>query len=426
MIRGISSFQVFVVMGLQWGDEGKGKIVDALAEKFDIVARASGGANAGHTIFRDKKKHVFHLIPSGVLEGSVSCVIANGTVVDVDVFFEELDDLTKAGVNFDNRIFISRRAHVIFPYHILADKYSEQFLGDEKIGTTCRGIAPAYRDKIARKGIRFGDFEDLEIFEKKFKINAEFWMKNHDFEFDINTELLRYKKYAEKIKPFLIDSEDYFWKNYKNGKKILIEGAQGTLLDIDFGTYPFVTSSNTTLAGFASGTGISPRKFNHILGIVKAYTTRVGEGIFPSELKDETGNFLQKKGAEYGATTGRPRRCGWLDFPLLRRSINLCDVDSINLTKLDVLSGLKKIKVLTNYKFKSELLDLFPSNEKIIKDCEFCFEELDGWDEDISDVRRFEDLPKNARNYVKFIENNLDVKVSCIGIGQDKNDLIYL
>ena len=421
----LNQHQIVNVIGTQWGDEGKGKIVDILAKDFDLIVRSAGGANAGHTIYVDDQKYIFHLIPSGILHPGKICLIGNGTVIHVPTLFQELERLSSSGIDFTDRLLISRRAHLIFSYHMEADKHSESKLGKDKIGTTCRGIGPAYLDKYGRTGVRVGDLEDLSYFEEKFRHNASLWQKRYGFEIDVDQEISFYKEKADQITPWLCDTEDFLWESLDKNKKILMEGAQGVHLDIDFGTYPFVTSSSTISAGACSGSGIPPQKIDCVIGIAKAYTTRVGAGVFPAELLDKKGDKLRDQGQEYGSTTGRPRRCGWFDAPAVRRAVRLSGIDFLNLTKLDVLTGLPNFKAVKSYHVEGqEVLD-FPSNAMKLEKAQMNLEEFSGWTEDLSRIRHYDDLPDNAKKYVTWIEDVVGIPVKYIGVGPGREDLIF-
>lgn len=422
-----------VILGAQWGDEGKGKLIDILAEEYDIVARATGGANAGHTIhIRSKEdpaktnKFVFHLVPSGMLNKKPICVVGNGVVLHIPTLLEELDVLKQNGIETDNRLFISDRAHLVFEYHKIIDGLQEEMKGEKKVGTTKRGIGPAYTDKIRRNGIRVDDLCDWDKFVKKYNENLEMLYKMHGkFKYDTETELKQYQDYCKIIKPMIVDSSYFLNTALKNSQKVLIEGANGALLDIDHGTYPFVTSSNATIGGVITGTGISAIKIKEIIGIMKAYVTRVGAGPFPTELTDKLGEQIREKGGEYGATTGRPRRCGWYDSVAGRYSVMINGFTSINLTKLDVLTGIETLKIATNYKHKGETLKSFPANLDLLEKVEVEYIEMPGWKEDISRVREFEKLPSHARAYVEKIEELIGCKASSIGVGVQRDAMIF-
>ncbi|QQS59623.1 adenylosuccinate synthase [Candidatus Peregrinibacteria bacterium] len=418
---------VTVVLGAQWGDEGKGKIVDCLAEDMDIIVRAGGGANAGHTIHAKGKEYVFHLIPSGILWEGKICIIGNGCVVHLPTLLEELSVLREAGIDPKGRLFISDRAHLLFEHHILTDRYQEDGRG-KKIGTTCRGIGPAYEDKIARRGIRAGQLlGDFSVFSEKLRKNAEWRIRRHGFEINFETEIDFYRNSVDVFKGVITDTVDLLHKALKAKKRILIEGAQGSHLDIDFGTYPYVTSSNTTTCGACAGSGIPPRDIGYTLGILKAYTTRVGSGPFPSEIPGELGEKLREKGHEYGATTGRPRRCGWLDIPVAQHSARISGIDAWNITKLDVLSGFETLKVVTEYHSpEGNILSSFPADLSVLEAVKTKTIELPGWQEDISACRSFAELPKNAQYYCREIERLTEVPIHSIGVGPGRDDLIFL
>lgn len=422
----LTNTDVTVVLGAQWGDEGKGKIVDFLAEDADMVIRASGGANAGHTIQVNGKEYVFHLIPSGILWEGKTCIIGNGCVVHLPTLLDELHVLHEAGINPKGRLFISDRAHLLFEHHILTDRYQENGRG-KKIGTTCRGIGPAYEDKVARRGIRAGQLlGDFSIFTEKLKQNAEWRIRRHGFEIDLEAEINFYKGCVDLFEGIIIDTVQIIHEGLRTGKRILVEGAQGSHLDIDFGTYPYVTSSNTTACGACAGSGIPPKAIGYTLGILKAYTTRVGSGPFPSEIPGKGGEELREKGHEYGATTGRPRRCGWLDIPVARHAALLSGIDAWNLTKLDILSGMETLKIVTQYRFEGKLLTSFPANLSVLDSVEIETIELPGWKEDIRDCRSFDELPENAQHYCREIERLTEVPLHSIGVGPGREDLILL
>ncbi|HZE95637.1 MAG TPA: adenylosuccinate synthase [Planctomycetota bacterium] len=413
------------VVGVQWGDEGKGKIVDILSEKADIVVRFQGGGNAGHTVVVNGEKHVLHLIPSGILHKSI-CVIANGVVVDLIQLLDEMEEVRKKGLKLEGRLFLSDRAHVVMPWHKFLDKYSEVASGKGKIGTTQRGIGPCYADKAARKGIRVADLYNEAFFtERVHACTAE---KNKILtalyageQLDPQRIIDEYRGYAEKLKPYVIDAVQLVNAAIDKGKKVLFEGAQGSLLDIDFGTYPFVTSSNSDACGISSGSGVPPKKIGKILGVAKAYCTRVGEGPFPTELNDSLGEKLREIGGEYGATTGRPRRCGWFDGVTSRHSVMINGIDEVAITKLDVLSGLGEIKFAVAYRKNGSTLETMPTETNVLTLCEPVYKTFKGWKEDISKVRKYEDLPKAAKIYLNFLERYLKVKVTMVSVGKDRN-----
>ncbi|MBW2145237.1 MAG: adenylosuccinate synthase [Deltaproteobacteria bacterium] len=420
-----------VIVGTQWGDEGKGKIVDLLAGFADIVVRFQGGNNAGHTMVVDGKQFISHLIPSGILQNK-TCLIGNGMVVDPIVLIEELDYLGKNGINIGpDKLMISEKAHLILPYHKQIDIAREKKKGDKKIGTTGRGIGPAYEDKATRRGIRFVELLDPEVFSEK--INSIIEEKNLYLSSFLSAETIssnaiinQYNTYAKELAPYIVNVSVVIDKAIKAGKQILFEGAQGTHLDIDHGTYPYVTSSNTVSGNACNGAGIGPKVINGVTGIVKAYTTRVGEGPFPSELLDETGDSIQKKGAEFGATTGRKRRCGWLDAVMLQNAVRLNGLTGLAITKLDVLCGFKSLKICTSYEYMGKTVNDFPSDLKILATCKPIYETLPGWSEDISTIRKIEDLPKNTRNYLRRIEDLTETPISLVSLGPGRNETIII
>jgi adenylosuccinate synthase len=415
------------VVGVQWGDEGKGKIVDILSQKADVVVRFQGGGNAGHTVVVNGEKFVLHLLPSGILHKSV-CVVANGVVVDLVQMLEEMAELEKRGVKFGKNLLLSDRAHVVMPYHKFLDKHFEA--GKGKIGTTQRGIGPCYSDKAARKGVRVADLYNEAILkervfaftEEKNKILAALYGAPP---LDPQRIVDEYQGYAAKLKPFVGDAVDFVNAAIDKGKRVLFEGAQGSLLDIDFGTYPFVTSSNSDACGISAGTGVPPKKIGPILGVAKAYCTRVGEGPFPTELKDGLGEKLREVGGEYGATTGRPRRCGWFDGVTSRHAVQINGIDSVAITKLDVLSGLDEIRFATHYRIDGKLTDRMPTETDVLSRVEPVYKSFKGWKEDLSKVRTFAGLPKAARIYLNFVERYLKVRVSMVSVGKDREHTIH-
>jgi adenylosuccinate synthase len=420
-----------VIVGTQWGDEGKGKIVDLLSEYADLVIRFQGGNNAGHTMVVGGEQIISHLVPSGILQGK-TCIIGNGLVVDPTVLLEEIDYLTGKGVACGpDKLKISERAQVIMPYHMRIDMGREEKQGAKKIGTTGRGIGPAYEDKVTRRGIRMVDLLDIEEFKEK--LAAILPEKNYYIENYLKAQPLslddiisQYTQIAERLAPYITNVSVVVNQAVQNRKQILFEGAQGTHLDIDHGTYPFVTSSNTVSGNACCGTGIGPGCIDHVLGIVKAYTTRVGAGPFTSELFDDTGNYIQEKGAEFGATTGRRRRCGWLDTVLLNNAVRLNGLTGLAITKLDVLGGLDEIKICTAYTHSGRRIDDFPASLKVLEGCEPLYESLPGWQEDISGVRRFENLPDNVRSYLNRIEQLTGVPVQIISVGPGREQTIVV
>jgi adenylosuccinate synthase len=418
-----------VIVGTQWGDEGKGKIVDLLAEHADVVVRFQGGNNAGHTMVVDGEQLITHLIPSGILQQKV-CMIGNGVVVDPAVLLEELDHLSIRNVDISpDRLKISERAHLIMPYHQAVDHAREKFKGDKKIGTTGRGIGPAYEDKSTRRGIRFVDLLDPEEFREKVNTIVDeknFYLKNYlsADTLDGSGIIKEYETYAERLAPYVANISIIIDNAVRNGQQILFEGAQGTHLDIDHGTYPFVTSSNTLAGNACCGAGIGPGSITDVIGIVKAYTTRVGAGPFPAELFDEVGDRIQEKGAEFGATTGRRRRCGWLDTVILRNSVRLNGLTGIAVTKLDVLGGLNSLKICTGYQYKDQILEDFPASLKVLSDCQPIYETLPGWPEDISGIKDFKDLPDSTNNYLQRIEELTETPIHIVSVGAERNQTI--
>jgi adenylosuccinate synthase len=415
-----------VIIGAQWGDEGKGKIVDFLTEKCDYVVRFQGGCNAGHTIVVGNEKYILHLLPSGILHKNKKCIIANGVVLDPSVLLKEIDILRSKGIEVDNNLFIAKHCHLVMPYHIAIEEQMEK---RNKIGTTKKGIGPSYTEKIARNGIRMIDLLYPEVLKSKIKANLElinFLLKNlYGVKSLYEEEIFnQYIEYAEKLKKYIVDTDIIINQAIDNGQNILFEGAQGTLLDIDHGTYPYVTSSNTIAGSACTGTGISPKKIDKIIGIVKAYTTRVGEGPFPTEIKDSLGENIRKKGKEYGATTGRPRRCGWLDLVGLKHALRINGFTGIAVTKLDILDGIETLKVCVGYKYGDAILEDFPKELEIFHNCTPIYEELPGWKESTAGIKDYEKLPQNAKNYLQFIEDFLKVKLQIISTGQKRDEII--
>ena len=420
-----------VIVGAQWGDEGKGKIVDFLTEKAHVVARYQGGHNAGHTVVINNEKYILHLIPSGILHKGKKCIIGNGVVIAPDALISEIDGLKKRGIDTDGNLLISQNAHVIMPYHAAIEKENENRKGNKKIGTTGRGIGPSYTDKAARHGIRIMDLLTPNVFKEKLSVNLStinFLLENFYKTAPLNAEAIydEHMKYAERLSKYIADTDLIINKAIDSGENVLFEGAQGTLLDIDHGTYPFVTSSNTIAGGACTGLGVGPTKINKVLGIVKAYTTRVGEGPFPTEIKDKLGEFIREKGGEYGATTGRPRRCGWLDMVALKYAIRINGLTGISITKLDILDGLEKIKICVGYKYKDNLYKEFPKEAEILENCEPVYEEVEGWKESTIGARDFDKLPANAKSYIKKIEEMLNIEVQIISTGQKRDEIIVL
>jgi len=419
------------VVGTQWGDEGKGKIVDILTQEADIVARFSGGANAGHTVVIDDQKFILHLIPTGILHPDKICVIGNGVVVDLEELFFELDELKKRRIKFDHRLLVSETAHLVMPYHKVIERLEEETRKKDKIAPTGRGIGPAYKDKIARHGLRVMDVFDQDLFNRRVEWNLEskdgFLRKlSRKESVSLKKESLDVLKFKKKVKPFLADTSLFLNKAIKEGKSILFEGAQGALLDIDFGTYPFCTSSNTTIGGVCTGLGVPFTCIDEVLGVTKAYTTRVGTGPFPAEQQNEMGKLLQKRGNEFGATTGRPRRCGWLDLVILKYSFRINGINKIVLTKLDVLDVFDKIKVCVGYKYKNKLITEFSSDLSILENCKPVYEELPGWQKETYGVTDFKDLPDKAKKYLDYISEKLETPIFLISTGSKRDQAIFL
>ena len=418
------------VIGAQWGDEGKGKIVDLFAEHADVVVRFQGGNNAGHTLVVNGEKTVLHLIPSGALHANKVCVIGNGVVVDPEVLLEEFDNLKERGYLLDDSLFrISEEAHLIMPYHKAIDQARERLRGKGKIGTTGRGIGPAYEDKVARIGIRFIDLLEQETFRDKLKSNLKekniylkAILKEKTLDFSEIHET--YCSYRERLKRYVTNTGIYLERAIKDNKRVLFEGAQGTLLDVDHGTYPYVTSSNTVIGEACTGTGVGPQYIHQIVGITKAYTTRVGSGPFPTELKGPEGEKLMQEGDEYGATTGRPRRCGWLDAVGVRHGVRVNGMTGLALTKLDVLTGFKKIKICTAYRSDGDLYHEFPASLRVMEKAQPVLEEMDGWDEPLSGARKLADLPLNAQKYMRRIEEICGIELVLASVGPGREQTI--
>ena len=420
---------VDLLLGLQWGDEGKGKIVDVLTKNYDIIARFQGGPNAGHTLEFDGIKHVLRTIPSGIFHKESMNVIGNGVVIDPVVFIKELEGLDKYDIDYKKTLIISRKAHVILPTHRLLDAASEASKGKAKIGSTLKGIGPTYMDKTGRNGIRVGDLE-LENWKDKYralanKHEAMIDFYNVDVQYDLADLEAEFFSAVETLKTLtFIDSEEYLHQAQKDGKTILAEGAQGSLLDIDFGTYPFVTSSNTTAAGACTGLGVAPGKINEVFGIFKAYTTRVGSGPFPTELFDKVGEKMAKIGNEFGAVTGRPRRCGWLDLVALRYAVQVNGVTQLMMMKSDVLSGFDKLKVCTAYNYKNEKIEHLPYNIEA-ENVTPIYTEMKGWKEDLTKMDDISQLPKELMEYIEFLEKELEVPIKIVSVGPDRKQTIH-
>lgn len=421
---------VKVVFGTQWGDEGKGKIVDLLSEKVHIVARYQGGANAGHTVVIGDKKYVLHLIPSGILQDNVICVIGNGVVIDPVALMTEIKELEDSGISVKGRLFISQKAHLIMPYHKLLDKASEEFKDADSIGTTGRGIGPAYYDKYNRNGIRIVDLLNRDQFRHKLRENIK--EKNvilkkiyNKAPLDEEAIVTEYIEFDKIIDEYITDTSYLINTAIDEGKNILIEGAQGTMLDIDHGTYPFVTSSNPTACGACTGLGVGPTKINEVTGVVKAYTTRVGNGPFVTELLDATGDKLQHEGGEVGATTGRPRRCGWFDAFLVRYSVQVNGITNIAITKMDVLDSFEKIQVCTHYMLEGKKLEKYPSDAYLQEKCTPVYMEVDGWMEPTTAIRNYSDLPAKAKEYLDLISKLCKVDILLVSVGQDREQTFF-
>lgn len=420
------------IIGAQWGDEGKGKIVDLFTENADIVVRYQGGNNAGHTLVVDGKKTVLHLVPSGALHPDKLCVIGNGVVVDPEVLIEEIRELQAHGhLTRDEQLRISEQAHLIMPYHKLIDQARERLRGEGMIGTTGRGIGPAYEDKVARVGIRFIDLLEEDTFREKLERNIQeknIYLKAILKEKALNFDTIHqsYSRYRETLKKYVANTSLLLDQQIRAGKRVLFEGAQGTLLDVDHGTYPYVTSSSTITGGACSGSGVGPQNIQQVIGISKAYTTRVGSGPFPTELKTPEGDKLRREGAEFGATTGRSRRCGWFDAVGVRHAVRMNGMTGIALTKLDVLTGFKKIPICTAYRFGGQVIEEFPASAKVMQGAEPIYEEMEGWDDPLGHVRQFSDLPKSAQKYVRRIEEIIGTEIILVSVGPGREQTILL
>lgn len=417
-----------VIVGAQWGDEGKGKIVDFLTQKADVVARYQGGNNAGHTVVIGSEKYVLHLIPSGILHKGIRCIIGNGVVVDPLALLGEMNTLRSRDIDIDNNLYISRNTHIVMPYHVAIELEQEK---SKKIGTTGRGIGPSYTDKIARQGIRAIDMLRPDLFREKLRANLTVY--NYLLINLYKAEPLsegkifdEYMGYAQQLGKFITDTALLINQEIDAGKNILLEGAQGTLLDIDHGTYPYVTSSNTIAGGACTGLGIGPTKINRILGIAKAYTTRVGEGPFPSELRDELGEAIRQRGGEFGATTGRPRRCGWIDIIALRYAASVNGLTGIALTKMDILDGMETVKLCVGYQYQGKFYDHFPTDLEVLTNCDPVFEEMEGWKESTIGIKDFNTLPANARKYIRKLEELLKTPIQIISTGQKRDEIIVV
>lgn len=413
-----------VIVGAQWGDEGKGKVIDIFAAKADYVVRYQGGNNAGHTVVIDDESFILHLVPSGILHAGTVCVIGNGVVVDPKALLEEIAMLESKGINAAKRLLVSEESHIIFPYHKKLDEIKEDRKRG-KIGTTKKGIGPCYADKVARSGIRFGDLLDDQVFRAKLKASLE--EKNAIFAkiygasgFSFDRLYAEYADYAKRMKRYIVDTTVVLNEAIRKKKRILFEGAQGTLLDVDHGTYPFVTSSNATAGGASTGTGVGPTRIDKVIGVVKAYTTRVGEGPFPTEFSEDLMERVRSRGREFGATTGRPRRCGWFDSVIVRHSVAVNGLDEIVVTKLDVLDDLDTLKICVGYRFGRKRYDHFPANIRVLSGCEPIYEEVPGWKEDTTQITSYARLPRNARNYLKRIQKIVGTKIVLISVGSER------
>lgn len=414
-----------VVVGTQWGDEGKGKITDFLSQNAEVVARYQGGNNAGHTIKFDGVTYKLHLIPSGIFFDDKTCVLGNGMVIDPKALLEELKYLHDKNVSTDN-LRISNRAHIILPYHLKLDQLQEDEKGANKIGTTKKGIGPAYMDKAARTGIRIADLLDKESFKEKLEQNVA--EKNRLFEkvyetepFTVEEILEEYYEYGQQIKKYVCDTSKVLNDNLDEGRRVLFEGAQGVMLDIDQGTYPFVTSSNPIAGGVTIGSGVGPSKIKHVVGVSKAYTTRVGDGPFPTELNNEIGDQIREVGREYGTTTGRPRRVGWFDSVVVRHARRVSGITDLSLNSIDVLTGIETVKICTAYRYKGELIEEFPASLKELAECEPVYEEMPGWEEDITGAKSLSELPENARHYIERVSQLTGIPLSVFSVGPDRN-----
>ncbi len=421
-----------ILIGAQWGDEGKGKIIDVLAKKSDIIVRYQGGNNAGHTVKFDQQKFVLHLIPSGILHPGKICVIGNGVVLDPKAFFEEVEMLRSKGVRVEGRLFVSDAAHLLFPYHRLIDALREESINKkEMIGTTKKGIGPCYADKMARLGIRVADLQDLSYFKER--LTSVLREKNDTIQkiyghkpLGFNEIFNEFKKYQKRLMDFAIDTPAYLYEASRKGKKILFEGAQGTMLDVDHGTYPFVTSSNATVGGAIAGSGVSPTLIDRVIGVVKAYTTRVGEGPFPSQFPADLMKKIQTKGEEFGSTTGRPRRCGWFDAVIVRHAVRINGLDEMAVMKLDVLSGLKEIKIATAYKIDGKICKNYPTSINQFAKAEPVYQTVKGWGEEITSAKKWKDLPLNARKYIERLSDLVETPVKIVSVGSKRAQTIFL
>ena len=417
------------IIGVQWGDEGKGKIIDILSDDFDIVARYQGGHNAGHTIRIGDHRHVLHLIPSGIFHPTKQCVIGNGVVLDPQALIEECDGLAQGGIEVGGRLFVSNRCHLILPYHRVIEAALEREMGESRIGTTSRGIGPAYEDKMARRGIRVCDLISPQGISGRIREQVEFKNRlletlNYPEQIDPEPIAVAYAEYAERLRPFFVDTASMLNRAITDGKRILFEGAQATLLDVDHGTYPYVTSSSATASGIPSGLGIAPKHVHSVMGIMKAYTTRVGSGPFPTEDTGSVGERLRSAGDEFGSTTGRPRRCGWFDTVAARYAATLNDVDAMAITKLDVLDSFEEIPVCVGYTYKGSAIDEFPADANLMADVEPVYKTISGWNTSIAGKREWSDLPERAKDYLKFLSDVLERPIRLVSTGPERQETV--
>jgi len=413
------------VVGAQWGDEGKGRIIDALARKVDAVVRFQGGSNAGHTVVVNGEKFVFHLIPSGALRQGKKCIIGNGVVVDPRELLNEIESLHSRGIRMDS-LYLSSNAHVVMPYHRKIEEIEEEKRGKNRIGTTRKGVGPTYVDKVARRGIRAADLLDKETLNSKVRMSLQFWKNSFELDFSAEDILEEYLEYGRRLGKFIGDTSLIIHELVKEGRAVLFEGAQGSLLDVDHGTYPFVTSSNATAGGACTGAGVGPTQIDKVLGVAKAYTTRVGKGPFPTEIQNEVGELIQKRGEEYGATTGRARRCGWFDGVALRYAVRVNGLDGLVLTKLDILGGLSRIRICTAYRYRGKVIQDFPLEASHWEECEPVYEEMEGWDDDALKTTRIEDFPRSIQKYLNRIEEIAGVPILFLSLSAERDNLLTL
>ena len=424
-VADVTKHQTVAVMGSQWGDEGKGKLVDVLGDSYDITARCAGGSNAGHTVVVEGKKFAFHLLPSSILHPKNTCLIGNGVVLHIPSYFKELRNLTKQGIDYEGRVLISDRAHVVFDFHQDVDGAAEDSAGGKKIGTTRRGIGPAYASKIARMGVRVGDLQFPSVFREKVERMGAYWSRAYpSVDIDAGRIVEEYLAYWNTIRPTVIDSVSYVHDALADGRRIMVEGANATMLDLDFGTYPYVTSSNCSIGGACTGLGLPPSRIGAVVGVCKAYATRVGEGPFPTQLDDETGEQLRQVGGEFGVTTGRPRRTGWLDLVALRYAHAINGFSCLNITKLDVLTGLPEVKVCVGYERDGKLLKSFPSSLEVLSECTPVYETFAGWTDDITKCRTMDELPTGASDLVRFIEKSMGIEATWVGVGAGREGMV--